>query len=115
MSRIIALPRALVILVAVLTTSTASANYNANLSGIPLTVSTYESGAVLFTLDTQASAVGGTCNAAEFAIDYTQPADAINRMVSRLLAAQAAGQRINVGYDNAGGCIIGYIHVYEIG
>jgi hypothetical protein len=109
--------RAILILAAAFAATSASANYNANLVGVPLTVSTYEGGLVLFILDTQASAVGGTCSAVFFGIDPSIPADQRALMFARLQTAQAAGQSINVGYDNTGaaGCVDGYIHAYRIG
>ncbi len=96
--------------------STASANYNTNLTGAVTFLSTYEGGIVLFELSNQPSS-NGTCNATQFEIDPANNTDAaLARMYARLLLAYSMQQPVNVGYDNVGSCgTDGYIHVYEIG
>ena len=106
--------RALATILIALIAPVASANYNANLSGIPTVVTAYDSGVVIFTLDTQ-PLTHPECNHAGFAIDPAIDPHAFNRMYAALLAAKTAGQPINVGYDNAGGCVSGFIHTYAIG
>ena len=93
--------------------STSFATYNANMIGVPLVVSTYDNGAIVFTTSTQPSS-HPSCNAAAFAVDPALDPHVIGRMYARLLAAQTSGQSVNIG-DSTGNCVIGFIHVHEIG
>jgi hypothetical protein len=101
------------------------AAYNANLSGYVTQILTYNSGIVMFSLDTQPTS-NGSCAAAFFELDPAStpndPASAVtnaaafNRMYARLLEAYTLGQPVNIGYDNAGNCsVLGYITTYRIG
>ena len=101
------------------------AAYNANLSGNVTQILTYNSGIVMFSLDTQPTS-NGSCAAAFFELDPAStpndPAAAVgyaaafNRMYARLLEAYTLGQPVNIGYDNAGNCsVLGYITTYRIG
>jgi hypothetical protein len=94
--------------------SAAIAGYNTNMTGTPTAVSTYANGLVLFILSNQPS-THPQCNPAAFAVDPTLDPHILNRMYARLLAAEAAGQPVNIGFDNTGDCVSGFIHVHEVG
>jgi hypothetical protein len=92
----------------------AEAAYNANMTGTPIDVMTYEGGMVLFHLDNQPT-THSSCNRAYFAIDATQADASVSRLYARLLVAFAQQQPFNIGFDNASTCIGGYVHVYRVG
>jgi hypothetical protein len=96
--------------------STASATYNSNIGGTPISVIAYEGGTVLFVLDNQPTS-NGACNAGYFEIDLANNTDAVlNRMYARLLVAYTQQQPVQIGYDNSGACgSSGYIHTYRVG
>lgn len=100
--------------IASLIAATASAAYNANIAGVPTRIITGENGLVLFALDTQPTS-HPSCTATFFVIDNSLSDAKINRMYARLLAAQAAGEPINIGYDSSGSCLYNYMHAYQIG
>ena len=92
----------------------ARAAYNANMTGTPIDVLTYEGGLILFRLDNQPATHPG-CNANYFAIDVALGDASVSRLYARLLVAYSQQQAVNVGYDNAAACVSGYIHVYLVG
>jgi hypothetical protein len=96
--------------------SPAGATYNSNMTGVPISVMTYEGGLVLFILANQPSS-NGSCNASYFEIDPANNSDAVlGRMYARLLVAYTQQSAVNIGYDNTGACgTNGYIHVYRVG
>ena len=102
------------VLMSLLVASPGFAAYNANIAGIPMRIITGENGLVLFSLSTQPTS-HPACSAVFFVIDNSLDAATINRMYARLLAAQTTGESINIGYDNSGSCLYGYMHAYQIG
>jgi hypothetical protein len=108
--------RAACVLVA-LASMPSHAAYNANLSGNVTQILTYNSGAILFSLDNQPTS-NGSCTATFFELDPSNTVGdaAFNRMYARLLEAYTLGQPVNVGFDNAANCgVLGSITVYRIG
>lgn len=90
------------------------ATYNANLTGVPVHVSTYDNGSILIKLDNQLTS-HPMCDAGFFSIDKTLDPVLINRMLARALAAHAAQQPLLIGYDNTGSCVNGYVRVHRVG
>jgi hypothetical protein len=93
------------------------AAYNANIVGNVTQILTYNTGLVMFSLDNQPTS-NGSCTASLFELDLgnTSGDAALDRMYARLLEAQALGQPVNIGFDNAANCgAAGYIAVYRIG
>ncbi len=98
-----------------LTSTTASSEYNANMTGVVQDVLTYTDGDwVLFRLVNQ-PASHPTCNPAYFVLNELIPAARLDRLVARLLAAKATGESVNIGYDAAGDCANGYIRAHRVG
>ena len=110
------------ILVISLAPRSATATYNANISGTPVSLLTYPSGLMLLNLSNQPTS-NGSCNAGYFELDPPSYAGAdvandaaFNRMYARAMSAFTTGTQITVGYDNAGTCgVSGYIRIYRIG
>jgi hypothetical protein len=102
--------------------STADATYNANLTGTVVSFATYDNGEILVILGNQPSS-NGACSATFFELDPPEVGGstvvndaAFDRMTARLAMAYAAGEPVNLGYDNAGNCAAGgYIRVYRVG
>lgn len=95
--------------------SSARAAYNANTSGVVISVVTYtDADYILFRLSNQ-PASHPSCNSNFFAISSTVSADRRKNMLARLLLAKATGEPIDIGYDNTSDCADGYIHVYRVG
>lgn len=93
----------------------ALAVYNANMSGQIDGVITYaDTDSIYIRLKNQPTS-HQTCSAALFAIDATVSLDRRKMMLSRLLAAYATGEVINIGYDSTGYCADGYIRVHRVG
>ena len=104
----------------ILTCMPSHATYNANIVGNVTQILTYNSGVVLFSLDTQPTS-NGACTPQFFELDPSSTntpndAAAVNRLYARLAQAYALGQPVNIGFDNAANCgVSGYITVYRIG
>ena len=105
-----------VIAATLLSAPSAFATYDANLTGVPDGVYTYQGGLVLIHMPNQPSS-HPSCNPSYFAIDSSSVPDAgaMSRMYARLLAAHAMQEPISIGYDSQGDCVEGYIHVWRIG
>jgi hypothetical protein len=107
---------------ALLLGNTADATYNTNLTGTIVSFATYDNGEILVVLSNQPSS-NGSSSAAFFELDPPGIAGstvandaAFGRMTARLALAYAAGQSVNLGYDNASNCAAGgYIRVYRVG
>jgi hypothetical protein len=120
--RVMIWPIAALILAISLAPKSATATYNANITGTVTWVSTYTSGAMLLILSDQPSS-NGTCNPAFFELDPPTVAGAdvvndaaFNRMYARALTSYTTGNSVNIGYDNSGTCgVSGYIRIYRIG
>jgi hypothetical protein len=98
-----------------LMSSSANAVYNANMSGIVVTLSTYTDGDYIYLqLNNQPSA-HPSCNPAYFVITADTPADRRKSALALLMAAKFSGEPINLGYDNVGNCADGYIRVHRVG
>jgi|JRYD01.1.fsa_nt_gb hypothetical protein len=95
--------------------SSAGAEYNANLSGVVSSVVTYtDSDRIYFRLQNQPSS-NGECNATYFAIADGTPQNRRNQAFAQLLASKLANEPVNIGYDNTGDCVHGFIRVYRVG
>ncbi|MEP3451742.1 MAG: hypothetical protein ABJN65_00995 [Parasphingorhabdus sp.] len=98
-----------------LPTGPATAVYNANVSGKISDLITYTDGDyIYFRLDNQ-PATHPTCNPSFFVIDGATPAQRIDRLYSRAVAAKASGETVYIGYDSQGDCAHGYIRVHRVG
>jgi hypothetical protein len=93
----------------------ASAVYNANLSGVLAFVSIYADGDYIYlALNNQPTSHPG-CNPAYFVIDGAVPLERRQMMLARLLTSYATKEVVNIGYDNVGDCVHGYIRVHRVG
>ena len=101
-------------LMALAVPAVAHATYNANISGVIVSVVTYDDGLVLFTLQNQPTAHPG-CNPNYFAIDPALNPDIKAMLLSRALVAKSSGETLFIGYDGQGSCVSGYIRVHRIG
>jgi hypothetical protein len=100
---------------ALLVSSNASADYNANMVGVVVGVITYaEADQIYFQLNNQ-PATHPSCNPTLFANSADVTADRRKALLAQLMSAKAMGEAINIGYDNAGNCAHGYIRVHRIG
>ena len=95
--------------------TSAFADYNANMTGVVTHVLTYTgSDQIYFRLDNQPSS-HPACNTDYFAIDSSIPAERRQQVLSRLLMAYATGKPINIGYDSEAGCAHSRIRVWRVG
>lgn len=100
---------------ALVMSSSASADYNANMNGVVVTVITYAEGdQIYFQLNNQPG-THPSCNPTLFGIAADTTADRRKALLARLLVAKAEGTGINIGYDNVGACAHGYIRVHRVG
>ena len=105
---------AMMIVLMGLSASPAFAVYNDNISGVLTDVLVYADGDfILFRLSNQPS--HPVCDPSFFAIDPNIPETRRNQLFARLLAAQASGEPVNIGYDNKGDCAVGYIRAHRVG
>lgn len=101
--------------VLVIPVQSASAIYNANMTGKITGVFVYtDSDSIYFTLDNQ-PASHPVCNPQYFVLDPSLPAARLDRLYSRALTAKTTGESINIGYDATTECTDGYIKVHRIG
>lgn len=91
------------------------ADYNANMSGELAHVAVYTDGDYIYlTLKNQPKSHLG-CDPSYFVIPESVPADRRKMLLSRLLSAYAMKETVNIGYDNKGDCVHGYIRVHRVG
>jgi hypothetical protein len=103
------------VLAAFLAAPSANATYDTNMTGVVLEVATYaDADSIYFRLQNQPSSHSG-CNAGYFALSASTPATRLNRLLARLLAAQATGEVVNIGYDGSGDCVDGFIRAHRVG
>jgi hypothetical protein len=93
----------------------ATAAYNANIQSELKHVGVYTDGDYIYiTLKNQPS-THPTCKPNYFVVADDVPEQRRQIILSRLLAAYAMKETVNIGYDNAGSCAHGYIRVHEVG
>lgn len=98
-----------------LLSTNAFATYNANISGQIAAIATYtDTDSVYVTLANQPTS-HPTCSPHYFVLDSSVSLDRRKFMVARLMAAYAAGETVNIGYDNAGNCADGAIRIHRVG
>ncbi len=101
--------------IGLLSPSSASAIYNANISGKVTAIWAYtEADHIYFKLDNQPTS-HPVCNPNFFVIDAALPAPRMDRLFARALTAKTTGETINIGYDATTECQNGYIKVHRIG
>lgn len=98
-----------------LNVKTASAGYDANITGVVTNVLTYtHADQVYFRIDNQPS-THPKCKVTYFSIDASIPPERRAQVLSRLLTAHASGKPVNIGYDKTGDCSHGWIRAYRVG
>ncbi len=104
-----------IVLLGVLFTSLTHADYNANMTGVITQLLTYAgSQTILFALNNQPSS-HPSCNHYYFSLGSDIDDASRSRTYARLMVAYTTGERVNIGYDNAGSCADGYIRAYRVG
>lgn len=93
----------------------ARAVYNANMSGVLSAVATYADGDYIYLSLQNQPTSHPACNPGYFVLAETIPENRRNALLARLLTAYAAGETVNIGYDNAGDCAHGYIRAHRVG
>lgn len=110
--------RSLIAAVALMLPGLGGATYNANMQGKVVTVAFYSEGDyVYFALANQPTA-HPSCNPSWFVLDPSVqgiPEARMARLAARLLAAYSSGEVVNVGYDDQGDCLHGFLRVYRVG
>jgi hypothetical protein len=95
--------------------ATSNAGCNADLSGAVSHVMTYShADSILFRLANRRTS-HPSCNPCYFVVAQDVSADRRKAMLARLLAAYAAGETVNVGFDASGDCADGHIRVHRPG
>jgi len=95
--------------------TTGHADYNANIAGELEGVYVYSGGDYIdFRFKNQPSTHPG-CSPTYFVIADTVPAERRRMMLARLLAAYALKEVVNIGFDNSGDCVHGYVRVHRAG
>ncbi|MDR0779081.1 MAG: hypothetical protein LBF16_00075 [Pseudomonadales bacterium] len=102
-------------LLVVVTCNSASASYDANMSGEIEGFYVYAEGDyVFFRLKNQPGSHFG-CDPTYFVIPETVSADRRKALLARLSLAYAMQEVVNIGYAANGDCAAGYIRVYRVG
>ena len=96
-------------------TATVNAQYNANIKGVLSQVRTYTDGDFIYISLENQPTEHPVCNVGFFVISETVPFERRQMILSRLLAAYAMKENVNIGYDDKGDCAHGYIRVHEVG
>lgn len=93
----------------------AFSSYNANMAGVISEVITYvDRNVIYFKLENQPSS-HPSCHADYFSIVESVTAERRSILLSRLLAAYAIKEVVNIGYDSTGDCSDGRIRVHRVG
>jgi hypothetical protein len=95
--------------------SVAVAEYNANMDGELAHIMVYADGDyIYFRLKNQPTS-HPRCKPDYFVVSEDVPEARLNRIYSRLLAAYAAKEVVNIGFDAKTECVHGYIKVHRVG
>lgn len=110
--------RILIATAALMLPGVGGAAYNANMQGKVVTVAFYSDGDyVYFALANQPTA-HPSCNPSWFVLDPSVqgiPEARMARLTARLIAAHSSGEVVNVGYDDQGDCLHGFLRVHRVG
>ena len=107
--------KTMLFLVLLIYSTMSSAVYNDNMTGTVSQIMTYADGDyIYFTLSNQPTS-HQACSPQYFVISEDVPYQRRQMLLSRLLAAYTTKDAINIGFDNSGDCVHGYIRVHRIG
>lgn len=95
--------------------SIAVAEYNSNVSGELQHLMIYADGDYIYFRLKEQPITHPTCKTDYFVISEDVPESRRNRMYSRLLAAYAAKESVNIGFDGKNECVHGYLKVHRVG
>ena len=91
------------------------ADYNANITSKVTLVAVYaDIDDIYVRIENQPTSHPG-CNPSYFVIDGAIPLQRRQMLLSRLMAAKATQESVNIGYDGTGDCASGYIRVHRVG
>ena len=113
-SKIIVLYTA-VFLSSILIQPVAKAEYNSNMNGELAHVMVYSDGDYIYFRLKNQPIEHPRCKTDYFVISEDVPESRRNRMYSRLLAAYAAKESVNIGFDGKTECVHGYLKVHRVG
>ena len=91
----------------------ANAVYNSNMKGVIKNLMVYADSDHIYLVLTNQPKVHPACKPNYFVIPATVTPGRRQMMLSRLLAAYAAKENVNIGYDGTGDCADGYIRVHR--
>ena len=91
--------------------TTVNAGYNSNMKGVLSQVRTYTEGDYIYIVLENQPTEHPVCKTNYFVVAETVPYERRQMILSRLLAAYAMKEKVNIGYDSEGDCVHGYIRV----
>lgn len=93
----------------------ASAQYNANMTGVIKNLITYTDGDWIYLRLENQPATHSKCNPSYFVIANDVPEPRRQVLLSRLMLAYASKESVNIGFDNSVDCAHGYIRIHRVG